>query len=291
MNKRNLDIQHTEAEPPLFEADGIAVLTGFKKGEKRTRYAVIAVHDPLGFKTEAADYIAAFMTNATDVTRNTMFTIVNAFYKDTEILIASTGSGAPETEIVLLDMMQYAGVDTFLRIGTSGTQRPDVNVGDVIITSGAVRDEGLTQEYISSTFPAVASYELLLAMIESAEELSLDYHVGITRSSDSIYCGQGRSANGYLPPSQERTVEYWRNAGVLNVERETSAILTLPLLFGGRGGAVNVACNSSITQKVGVTQGIDDAIRVGLDGLALLAKRDNVKERAGKKWWYTGLEK
>ena len=178
-----------------------------------------------------------------------------------------------------------------MRIGTSGTQCPDVNVGDVIITSGAVRDEGLTKEYISPTFPAVANYELLVAMIESAEKLNLDYHVGITRSTDSIYCGQGREVNGYIPANQERTVEYWRNAGVLNVERETSAILTLPLLFGARGGAVNVACNSSITQKVGVTQGVDDAIRVGLDGLALLAKWDKIKEKTGKKWWYPGLEK
>lgn len=291
MRTEKMDNVNTNVEPPLFEENGKAVLTGFKVGEKRTRYAIIAVHDPLGFRSEVADYIAGFMNNATDVTRNTMFTIVNAFYKDTEILIASTGSGAPETEIVLMDMMHYAGVDTFLRIGTSGTQRADVNVGDVIITSGAVRDEGLTKEYISSTYPAIANYELLVAMIESAEVLKLDYHVGITRSSDSIYCGQGRTANGYIPATQERTVEYWRNAGVLNVERETSAILTLPLLFGARGGAVNVACNSSVTQKVGVTQGIDDAIRVGLDGLAMLAKWDKLKEKAGKKWWYPGLEK
>lgn len=291
MNKYKHNNFNKDDEPPLFEENGKAVLTGFKKGERRTRYAIIAVHDPLGFITEVADYIAGFMTNVTDVTRNTMFTIVNAFYKDTEILIASTGSGAPETEIVLMDMMQYAGIDTFLRIGTSGTQRSDINVGDVIIASGAVRDEGLTKEYISPTFPAVASYEIVLAMIEAAEALSINYHVGITRSTDSIYCGQGRYVNGYLPAHQERTVEYWRNAGVLNVERETSAILTLPLLFGARGGAVNVVCNSSITQKVGVTQGIDDAIRVGLDGLALLAKWDKQKEKAGKKYWYPGLEK
>ncbi len=283
------EIKKTNVEPPLFEENGKAVLTGFTKGEKRTRYAIIAVHDPLGFKTEVADYIAGFMTDAKDVTRNTMFTIVDAFYKGTEILIASTGSGAPETEIVLMDMMQYAGVDTFLRVGTSGTQMPGVNVGDVIITTGAVRDEGLTKEYIPASYPAVANYELLISMIESAEKLNLDYHVGITRSTDSIYPGQGRSILGYMPPYQQKTVEQWVNAGVLNVERETSCIITLASLYGGRGGAVNVACNSSITQKVGVTQGVDDAIRVGLDGLALLAERDKAKEAAGKKWWYPGL--
>jgi len=286
-----IDIEKkTNVEPPLFEEDGKAVLTGFKKGEKRTRYAVIAVHDPLGFRTEVADYIGEFMTDVTEITRNTMFTIVNGFYKGAEILVASTGSGAPETEIVLMDMMHYAGVDTFLRIGTSGTQHPDVNVGDVILTTGAVRDEGLTKEYVPATYPAVASYEMLIAMIEAAESYNLDYHVGVTRSTDSIYPGQGRSILGYMPPYQERVVEQWVNVGVLNVERETSAIITLANIYGGRGAAVNVACNSSITQKVGVTQGIDDAIRVGLDGLALVAERDRLKEKTGKKYWYPGLK-
>lgn len=289
MNGIGEAMNRIDLEPPLFEENGLAVLTGFHKDGKYPRYAVIAVHDPLGFKTEVADYIGDFMTDTSDITRNTMFTIIRGTYKNTEILVASTGSGAPETEIVLIDMMKYAGVDTFLRIGTSGTQREDINVGDVIIASGAVRDEGLTKEYISSTFPAVANYELLIAMIESAEALSLDYHVGITRSSDSIYCGQGRKANGYIPVNQERTIEYWKNAGVLNVERETSAILTLPLLFGARGGAVNVACNSSVTQELGVTQGVDDAIRVGLNGLALLSEWDQLKEQKNKKWWYPGL--
>ena len=183
----------------------------------------------------------------------------------------------------MVDLMQYGGVDTFLRIGTSGTQRPDLNVGDIVITSGAVRDEGLTKEYIDACYPAIASYELMLPMIESAQARSLRYHVGITRSNDAIYCGQGRPVMGYLP--NEGVVEHWVNAGVLNVERETAAILTLAQLFHARGGSICTVCNSSITQKVGVSQGIDDAIAVGLGGLALLARRDAEKEKAGQKWW------
>ena len=120
-------------------------------------------------------------------------------------------------------------------------------------------------------------------MIESAQARSLRYHVGITRSNDAIYCGQGRPVMGYLP--NEGVVEHWVNAGVLNVERETAAILTLAQLFHARGGSICTVCNSSITQKVGVSQGIDDAIAVGLEGLALLARRDAEKERAGQKWW------
>mgnify|MGYP005928144379 FL=1 len=186
--------------------------------------------------------------------------------------------------------MQFSGCDTFIRLGTSGTQRDDLNVGDIVISSGAVRDEGLTKEYIAPQYPALSSYEVMLPMIEAAQKMGMRYHVGITRSNDSIYCGQGRAVMGYLPHTQEPVVEYWVNAGILNVERETAAILTLSELFGARGGAVNTICNSSVTKNVGVTQGVDDAIKVTLEGLALLARRDKAKEKAGLKYWIPSLE-
>ncbi len=278
-------MNRNEYVPPLFEKDGQAVLTGLNKGERLTRYAVIAVRDPLGFEKDAADVIADSMKNVREITRNSFFTVLIGEYDDTEILVCSTGSGAADTEVVMMDLMQYAGVDTFLRIGTSGTQREDVEVGDIIISSGAVRDEGLTKEYIAPQFPAIASYELMLPMIETAQKHRLRHRVGITRSNDAIYCGQGRPVMGYLPYTQEQIVKYWVDAGILNVERETSTILTLAELFHARGGSVCVVCNSSVTKKVGVGQGIADAIIVGLEGLALLSRRDKEKEKAGVEYW------
>ena len=274
-----------KTEPPLFEVEGKAVLTGLKKGDSFGRYAILAVRDPLGFSKDAADVIADYMTDVKEITRNSMFTVLSGYYKNAQIIVCSTGSGGADTEIALMDLIQYAGVDTFLRIGTSGTQQPDLNVGDIVITEGAVRDEGLTKEYIAPQYPAIANYEMMLSMIEVAQRKGLRYHVGITRSNDSIYCGQGRTVQNYLPMPQDRIVEYWVNAGILNVERETSTILTLAQLFKARGGSVCVVCNSSITQKVGVSQGIEDAISLGLEGLSLLAERDIQKEKAGQKWW------
>jgi uridine phosphorylase len=278
-------------EPPLFEKDGKAVLTGLKKGKKLARYAIIAVRDPLGFEKDAADVIADSMTNVKEVTRNSMFTVLSGNYKGAEIIVCSTGSGGADTEIAMMDLIQYGGVDTFLRVGTSGTQREDLQVGDIVITSGAVRDDGLTKEYIEPQFPALASYEVMLPMIEVAQRSKLRHHVGITRSNDSIYCGQGRPIGGYFPYTQENIVEYWVKAGILNVERETSVILTLAELFHARAGSVCVVCNSSVTKEVGVSQGIDDAIYVSLEGFAILAERDHVKESVGAKHWTPELER
>ncbi len=277
--------------PPLFVKDGTTILTNLKKGETKARYAILAVRDPLGFQDDPCDVVGAHLENLRDITRNPMYTVVQGSYKGADILVCSMGSGGPDAEIALLDLMQYSDCDTFIRLGTSGTQRDDLAVGDIVISSGAVRDEGLTREYIAPQYPALSSYEVMLPMIEAAQEAGLHYHVGITRSNDSIYCGQGRSVKGYLPHSQAPVVEYWVNAGILNVERETAAILTLSELFGARGGAVNTICNSSVTQNVGVSQGVQDAIRVVLEGLATLAKRDEAKEAAGQRYWTPSLER
>lgn len=272
-------------EPPLFELDGVAQLTGLKKGNRYGRFAILAVNDPLGFSEDAADVIARSLKDVTEIARNPMFTLLSGNYKGVDLIICSTGSGGADTEIAIMDLLNYTDVDTFIRLGTSGTQQKEIGVGDIVISSGVVRDEGLTKEYIASQYPAVASYEVVLSMVEACQRMNIIHHVGITRANDSIYSGQGRAIMGYLPMPQDRIVEYWANARVLNVERESAVILTLSQIFGVRGGAVNVVCNSSVTQKLGVSEGIDNAILVTLEGIFLLAKHDEEKKVAKQPYW------
>ena len=184
-----------------------------------------------------------------------------------------------------MDLMYYAGVDTFVRCGCTGTQQVGVEVGDIVIASGAVRDDGLTKDYIQPQYPAVADSELLLALTEAAQRQEYSHHVGLLRSNDSIYCGQGRPACGYLQHPQDNIVNYWANAGVLGLDRETSTVLTLPQLFGGRGGSVCVVTNSSVTRARGAAEDIEKAIHTVLYGISLLSGRDRQKQARGQEVW------
>ena len=92
-----------------------------------------------------------------------------------------------------------------------------VRPGDVVISHGVVRDEGMTQAYVRPSFPAAASPEIVLALAQAGEELGARYHVGITRSSDSDFCGVGRpSVGGYMQPEHLEVIDYYRRAGVLS---------------------------------------------------------------------------
>ena len=114
--------------PPLFVKDDTTILTNLKKGEANARYAILAVRDPLGFHDDPADVVGAYMEDVHEISRNPMYTVVSGRYKDAEIIVCSMGSGGPDAEIAILDLMQFSGCDTFIRLGTSGTQRDDLNV-------------------------------------------------------------------------------------------------------------------------------------------------------------------
>lgn len=284
-------MQSIKENPVMFEVDGKAVLTGLVKGQELANYAILTVRDPLGFETDAADVIGSYMDEVRTISRNPMYTILLGKYEGVDILVCSSGSAGPEREIALLDLIQYANVNTFLHLGTSGTHREDIQVGDIIISTGAVRDEGLSREYIKETFPALAHHEVVISLIEAAQKSQLRYHVGLTRSNDSVYVGQGRPVCGYMEDSQKNVVNYWLKAGVLNAERETAATLVLSSLFNCRSGSINIACNNTTQQQVKPGAGIPGMIQVALRGIKLLSEKDKLKEKAGEAYWTPALGK
>jgi len=274
--------------PPKLEVEGKPVLTGICP-ECVARYVLLAVRDPLGFKRDAAEEIASYFDSAKKVADTGMFITYSGEYRGVPVTVCSTGSGAPDTEIAFMDFIQYSAADTFIRVGTSGSYHPAVRVGDVVISSGAVRDDGTSREYVKTSYPAVASHEVVLALSDAAEEVGASYHIGITRSNDSIYCGQGRPVKDYMQDEHLAIPDYWRRAGVMNVERETSIILTLSNLFHVRGGSVCAVVNSTPHGYLDVSAGVQDAIRTALEGIRRLNHWDAQVKKSGKKWWTPSL--
>lgn len=277
--------------PPDFIRNGRSILSGLKKGEALPKYALCAVRDPLIFDEDVSEVFARELTNVRRFEHKALLTMLTGTYKDTEVLICSTSTGAPDAEVAVCELFSLGGVDTLIRVGSSGTHRRDVQVGDLAISAGAVRDDGLTRDYIAPQFPAVASYEVVLAMVEAAQRAGVTHHVGITRSNDSIFAGQGRAVAGYIQPEQAQIIEYWDRANILNIDRETSAILTLTQLFGLRGGSMCIVSNSSAPLKVGVSrEEMQRLIHISLEAVALLGAHDRRKQRCAQPYYAPSIE-
>lgn len=154
-------------------------------------------------------------------------------------LVTSTGIGGPSTSIAVDELAQL-GVDTFIRVGTTGAIQPGIRVGDVVITTGAVRMDGASTHYAPIEYPAVAHHEVVEALVRAARSLKLRHHVGITCSTDTFYPGQERrdSFTGYVPRRLQGITGEWQRLGVLNYEMEAATLLTMCGAMGLRGGCV-----------------------------------------------------
>lgn len=189
------------------------------------------------------------------------------------LLITSTGIGGPSASIAIDELAQL-GVRTFLRVGTTGAIQPDINIGDVIITAGAVRLDGASTHYAPIEYPAVAHYTVINALVAAAEQLGIPFHVGVTASCDTFYPGQERedSYSGYVPRRFQGITKEWRALHVLNYEMESSTVLTLTGALGLRGGCVSgVVVNRTSQEQITAEDlkcGEENAIRVA----ALAAK-------------------
>jgi uridine phosphorylase len=172
-----------------------------------------------------------------------------------------------------MDLFNHTDCDTVIRIGGSGGWGEKVRVGDAVISAGAVRDEGLSKAHVRVEYPAYADYRVVGAMVAEAEAIGAPFHIGVTRTGDSEYCGWGKPGpGGYLQPDHAEIIDYWRRAGILNTDRETSTIFTLASLYGRRAGSVCSVGDNLVTGEPHRSgAGYENAIRIGLGALARLA--------------------
>jgi uridine phosphorylase len=212
------------------------------------------------------------------------FVTYSGYYKGVFISATSTGIGAPSTAIAVEELARV-GSEVFIRVGTTGALRRDISVGDMIISTGAVRLEGTSRHYVMPEYPAVASFDVVLALIDAAESLGVKYHVGLTASSDSFYVGQERPGfRDYLPPFQRGLIDYLRSVNVLNFEMEASVIFVLANIYGLRAGAVCAAIANRETGEFVPGAGVEDAIRAANEAVKILYEWDEERSKLGLRY-------
>lgn len=216
----------------------------------------------------------AFDAQAREVAQRREFRTFLGRLEGRPILVTSTGIGGPSTSIAVEELARL-GVKTFLRVGTTGAIQPDIEIGDVIVTSGSVRLDGASTHYAPIEYPAVAHHELVRALAEAAEQLGCPYHVGVTASSATFYPGEERhdSFSGYVLRRFQGATDEWRRLHVLNYEMESATLLTMCSAMNLRGGCVTGVVNRVGGEAIGEAElagGEDSAIRVAVAGLRRL---------------------
>jgi uridine phosphorylase len=234
--------------------------------------------------------IARFWDSAKEISCNREFRSLTGKYHGLPISALSSGIG-PACMAIVVNEASKIGVNNFIRVGSTGALQPNVACGDVIISSAAVRLDSTSNCYIIPEYPAVANYEVLLALIESAERLEIrNYHVGVTATTADFYAGQNRPTKEGIS-GWENLLPTLQKAGVLNVEMETATLFTLASLFGLRAGAVTAVYNSHVTNEFKAGAGEENAIKIANEAARILGEWDTTKRKSGKRYLFPSLLK
>jgi uridine phosphorylase len=224
--------------------------------------------------------------------RNREFASATGRYRGERVSVVSTGIGTDNVEIVVAEILAITQRPTFVRVGSSGALQPEMRLGDLVITTGAVRLESTTNWFVHDGFPAVADYEAVAALVEAAERLGHRYHVGVTATAPGFYAAQGRPIP-QLPIRYPDLAEEMARQQVMNFEMEASALLVLASLARCRAGVVCTVYANRTTGEF-VDGDVKDAaeaacIETGLEGLLVLAEMDRQKREAGTDRWRPSL--
>jgi len=135
------------------------------------------------------------------------------------VVARANGIGAP-VAAVTLEELTACGVRRVINVGTAGTLSQHLAIGDIVVCTGAVRDEGTSYHYLSHDEPAAPSGALTEALAEAIIRQGRSVHRGRTWTIDAPY---------------RETVEearHYQTEGVATVDMEASAVFAVARVRG-----------------------------------------------------------
>ncbi|MDE6880162.1 MAG: uridine phosphorylase [Oscillospiraceae bacterium] len=220
--------------------------------------------------------IAALFDDARFVGQNREYAVYTGTLLGEPVSVCSTGIGGPSAAIAMEELTAI-GADTFVRVGTCGGIDLDVQSGDIVVATGAIRFEHTSQEYAPLEFPAVADFGVTGALVEAAQAMGKPCHTGVVQCKDSFY---GQHSPARMPVSYELLSKWeaWKRLGVKASEMESAALFVVAAALGVRcGSCFHVVWNQE-REAAGLDQKMSEdtsaAVRVGVEALKLLIQRD-----------------
>lgn len=220
--------------------------------------------------------IASLFDDPVHIGMNREFNIYTGYLLGEKVSVCSTGIGGPSAAIAM-EELHNIGADTFLRVGTCGGIDLDVQAGDIVVATGAIRFEHTSQEYAPIEYPAVADLDVAAAMRQASRTLGYRTHVGVVQCKDSFY---GQHSPNRMPVSYEllQKWEAWKRLGVKASEMESAALFVVADALKVRCGSCFHVIWNQEREAAGLSQDmIEDtsgAVRVGIEALKLLIRQD-----------------
>ncbi|HEY3729240.1 MAG TPA: hypothetical protein VGL51_18835 [Solirubrobacteraceae bacterium] len=171
------------------------------------------------------------------------------------LTIQSTGMGGPSAAIVISELHDL-GARRLVRIGTCGALAPELELGELLIATEAVSDDGTSRALGAG--PRVPASAELLARLAAADGTARRC---VVASTDLFYDG---------PRDAEQR---WLRSGAAAVEMEAATLFALAARRGFQAAAVLIVTDLLLPKRIRIeAEALREAEhRVGAVGAAALA--------------------
>lgn len=220
--------------------------------------------------------IANHFDNPVHIGMNREYNVWTGTLLGEKVSVCSTGIGGPSASIAM-EELHNIGADTFIRVGTCGGIALDVQPGDVVVATGAIRYEHTSLEYAPMEFPAVPDFGITAALKAAGESLGYRIHTGVVQCKDSFY-GQHSPEKSPVYYDLLQKWESWKRLGVKASEMESAALFVVAAALGVRcGSCFHVVWNQE-REKAGLempmTEDTSGAVKVGIEAMKRIITAD-----------------
>lgn len=220
--------------------------------------------------------IAQYFDNPVLIADNREYVTYTGTLDGVKVSVTSTGIGGPSASIALEELYR-CGADTFIRVGTCGGMQPEVQSGDIVVATGAIRMEGTSREYAPMEFPAVADLGVTNALADAARVKAFPFHTGIVQCKDSFY-GQHEPETKPVGYELQNKWEAWKRLGCLASEMESAALFIVGSYLRVRVGSCFLVVANQEREKLNlpnpVVHDTDMAIQVAVEAIRRLIRQD-----------------
>ena len=201
------------------------------------------------------------------VTQSRGYTVYSGEYKGVPMTACGMGMGGPNFAIGMHELANM-GADTFVRIGSCGVMQAGQKTGDVIVSTGCVRNGGTGSAYLPMTYPAVPTYSVLRELVDAADELNLPVTIGVGAAGDAFYA-----------PKSPECRELLKKAGIVSLEMENDTLFIVGQYNGWRTGAILASDGDPgvikpENKEKDFRQGEQNAIKIAVQAIYNLAQND-----------------
>ncbi len=197
----------------------------YKKGRDKVAERAIISGDPGRVKQ-----LAEMLKGAKKISNSDALLAYTGMYMGKPLTVATHGIGGTSASIIINWLIKQ-GVKSIIRLGTAGSLKEDIEVGDVIVATGAHYSPGgsLSYDLRLSTAP---DFELTKKLYQALKLANIKVHLGTVFSKNAFY-------------TLEDLNPWLISIGTLSLEMECATLMAISNIHG-----VSSACALIVSDNV-----------------------------------------